>query len=271
MTAKVKQSHIKGYVDTPEGQMHFRSAGHGPAVLLLHQAAASSAMWNALLPPLAAQGRRALAFDLPGCGMSDPPASQPDLDYYARRVEEAALALGVTEFDLVGHHTGCSVALWLAARSPQRVRRIVAYGLPLLGAEMARHLAEEADPVHDATAAVALQWWAGFTQHAPADQAATLVPRYVADVLLAGPWLAWPHRAVGREDHAPVLRALAKPLLAVAGRREMLYEETRAAAGLSSQVTFHEMGDAGILVADERTEEFARLVDGFLGRPPAAS
>jgi hypothetical protein len=51
----------------------------------------------------------------------------------------------------------------------------------------------------------------------------------------------------------------------------MLYEETRAAAGLSSQVTFHEMGDAGILVADERTEEFARLVDGFLGRPPAAS
>jgi hypothetical protein len=29
---------------------------------------------------------------------------------------EAGAALGIGDFDVVGHHTGCSVALWLAPR-----------------------------------------------------------------------------------------------------------------------------------------------------------
>lgn len=227
-------------------------------------------MWIALLPELAALGWRAVAFDMPGCGMSDPPPSQPDLAYYARRIEEAAEALGITQYDVVGHHTGCSVALWLAARTPRRVRHIVAYGVPLMSPEAMKHLAEEPQPVHDAAAAVALQWWKGFTTHAPADQAQELVPRYVADILLAGSILAYPHRAVGRADHAAALRSLAVPMLAVAGRKEMLYEETKACAPLSALIKFVEMGDAGILVADERPVEFARLIDGFLRRPDAA-
>jgi pimeloyl-ACP methyl ester carboxylesterase len=262
-----RRSGFRGYVDTAEGQIHYRQVGDGPVVILCHQAAASSAMWTALLPELAALGHRAVAFDMPGCGMSDPPVGQPDLEYYARRIEEAAEALGITGYDVVGHHTGCSVAIWLAARRPCRVRRIVAYGVPLMSPEAKRHMADEPPPVHDADAAVALQWWKGFTTHVPADQAQELVPRYVADVLLAGSMLAYPHRAVGRADHAAALRSLAVPMLAVAGRREMLYEETKACAPLSRLIEFVEMGDAGILVADERPVEFARLIDDFLRRP----
>jgi pimeloyl-ACP methyl ester carboxylesterase len=248
--------------------MHYRQAGEGRPLVLLHQAAGSSSMWTALLPELAALGWHAIAFDLPGCGMSDPPPAQPSLADYARWVEAAAAALGIGEFNVVGHHTGSSVALWLAARRPCRVRRIVAYGMPLMSAADAHHMANEAAPVYDASAGELLKWWQGFTTHVPADQAQVLVPRYVADVLLAGANLAQPHRAVGVSDHASALRALAVPLLAVSGRREMLDAQTRSCVALSPLIEFHDCGDTGILVADERPVEFARLVDAFLRRAP---
>lgn len=257
----------RGYADFAQGQIHFRQVGIGPVVILLHQAPGSSAMWAALLPELAALGRRAIAFDLPGYGLSDPPPQQPSLEYYARSIEAATVALGVDQFDIVGHHTGSSVALSLAALAPRRVRRIVAYGLALLGAEEARHLAEEPSPRYDAGGSEILAWWKLFTEHVPPHQAETLVPRYVADMLLSGPNRAFGHRAVGRTNHEALLRAVAVPVLAVAGRREMLYLSTKAAVGLSPMIEFHELGDAGIFVADERPAEFAGLIDRFLKGP----
>ena len=56
---------------------------------------------------VARHGWHAIAVDLPGHGMSDPPASQPDVAYYARRVAQALEGLGLeveagTIFGLLG-------------------------------------------------------------------------------------------------------------------------------------------------------------------------
>jgi pimeloyl-ACP methyl ester carboxylesterase len=259
---------FRGYVDTGEGQIHFRRCGAGRPVVLLHQAPGSSSMWTALLPELAARGLQSIALDLPGYGMSDAPPTPPDLAYYARRVAEAATLLGLDEFDVVGHHTGSCVGLWLAALTSSRVRRLVGYGLAVLDDAFARELADETAPDYAAGCSEALDWWHVFADAVPAAQAPELIPRYLADMLLSGVNRPFGHRAVGRADFEPALHALCVPTLALAGRREMLYEGTRRIAGCSPFIRFHEFGDAGIFAVDERPAELAQLIHDFLIEEP---
>jgi pimeloyl-ACP methyl ester carboxylesterase len=72
----------RGYVDGSDGQVHYRSHGVGPPILLVHQAPWSSIQFHRALPLLAKSGFRAVAVDLPGHGMSSPPA-QPSIESYA--------------------------------------------------------------------------------------------------------------------------------------------------------------------------------------------
>ena len=47
---------VKGYAGTPSGQLHYLEAGSGRPVLLIHPGPASSAMFEPVLPLLAAEG-----------------------------------------------------------------------------------------------------------------------------------------------------------------------------------------------------------------------
>src|SRR5438034_7704129 len=120
---------MKGYISSAGGQIHYRRLGDGTPLILLHQVPSSSWMWDKLLEPLARRGYAAVAFDLPGYGMSDPPDHPPDLPYYALRIADAAAALGFDRYGVVGHHTGGSVAIQLAIDHPRRVTGLVVYGL----------------------------------------------------------------------------------------------------------------------------------------------
>lgn len=95
-------------VDTAPGQGR-------RAVLLLHGFPSSSLDWRPILPALT--GRRVIALDLPGFGLSEKPA-----DYSYSLLEQADVvvlllrALGVSEIDIVAHDMGTSVATELCAR-----------------------------------------------------------------------------------------------------------------------------------------------------------
>ena len=45
----------RGYVDGAFGQIHYQSLGHGPAVMLLHQAPMTAAQFDNVYEPLARQ------------------------------------------------------------------------------------------------------------------------------------------------------------------------------------------------------------------------
>ena len=53
---------LRGYADAPQGQVHYRAAGAGPAILLLHQNGMTSACFERLIP-LLADDHRVVAFD----------------------------------------------------------------------------------------------------------------------------------------------------------------------------------------------------------------
>jgi pimeloyl-ACP methyl ester carboxylesterase len=55
----------RAYVDIPEGQVHYRTDGSGPVLLLLHRVPTSSALFIKVIPILA-KHYRVIAMDILG-------------------------------------------------------------------------------------------------------------------------------------------------------------------------------------------------------------
>jgi pimeloyl-ACP methyl ester carboxylesterase len=259
----------RSYVDLELGQIHVRQSGTGDAgVLLLHQAPSSSAMWEPLLPELAALGRRTVALDLPGHGLSDPlpgPA-EPEMADYARTVGAVAAALGLSRVCVVGHHTGATVALQLAVDLPDVVSALVLWGIPLLDETRLTALATERladwDPEGDEIGAL---WRRRLARSAAPDPVA-VTARAVLESLQCGAHRSDGHRAVGRTDHGALLRSVTQPVLGLAGDREDLQMQTELACSLVDTGTYRRFGDHGIDVADEAPAELARTIVEFAER-----
>lgn len=99
----------------------------GAPVLLLHGWGACLYTYRYLLPALAEAGRRAIAFDLRGHGLSDKPRGPEHYTTAAMcgDVLELLDALGIERADIVGHSLGGGTALRVALARPGRVARLV--------------------------------------------------------------------------------------------------------------------------------------------------
>jgi pimeloyl-ACP methyl ester carboxylesterase len=119
-------------VNVPFGQVHYRAAGYGPPVVLLHDSPRSSAMHEPLLAALADEFT-AIAIDTPGYGRSTPlpPEPRPEIPDYAAALGAALTALGIERCALYGCHTSSKIALEFAAQAPERVALAVLDGLSL--------------------------------------------------------------------------------------------------------------------------------------------
>ena len=118
-----------GYVDTRLGQLHWRTSGEGPTLLLLHPPPRSGRVYARLMDALSEQGMRALALDLPGFGGSVdlPPGSS--MEHIACAVADAIGALGLSPVHVFGLHTGNKIAAALAADHPHRVGHLILAGM----------------------------------------------------------------------------------------------------------------------------------------------
>jgi haloalkane dehalogenase len=105
----------------------YRSAGTGPAVVLLHGNPTSSYLWRDVLPVLS-RSARCIAPDLVGMGHSDPlPDPGPDRYRFAdhRRILHGLLGqLDLGPLVLVRHDRGGVLAVDWARRHPDAVRGI---------------------------------------------------------------------------------------------------------------------------------------------------
>lgn len=113
-------------------QVHYRRAGSGPALLLLHQSPQSSREFE---PLMADWGRSftVIAPDSPGYGLSDPLGDeQAGLEDFADAVAEFLDAVGVERCGVYGYHTGSGMAVALAHQHPQRITAIGCNGLVML-------------------------------------------------------------------------------------------------------------------------------------------
>lgn len=102
-----------------------REQGQGGPVVLLHGAPSSSFLYRKVIPALAQQGLRAVAFDFPGLGLADRP-TQFDYSWsgLARWTGEAIDALGIERCHLVVHDIAGPIGFEWAIRNPGRVHSL---------------------------------------------------------------------------------------------------------------------------------------------------
>ncbi|MES2496086.1 MAG: alpha/beta hydrolase [Pseudomonadota bacterium] len=215
----------KGYAETRDGQIHYRSAGatDAPAVLFLHQTASSGAMYEQVMARMADR-RRCIAFDTPGFGGSFAPTEQPSLRYYAERLLEAADALGVETFDLCGHHTGGCIALEIAAIAGPRLRSLTLIG-PIIAsaAEREAYSRNFTTPFSIAADGSHLQRAWDYLVTIGAHHSVALHQREIIDHLIGAEAMPKAFSAVWRQNSEALLEAVAVPLLLMVSEDDALW------------------------------------------------
>jgi pimeloyl-ACP methyl ester carboxylesterase len=210
----------RAFADTPHGQIHYREAGEGPPLVLLHEVARSSDSFSEVLPCLASRFR-CLAMDLPGYGDSYHPAEYPGMAGYARSVVDFFDALGLARTHLLGFHTGAAIAAEVAATFPERIDRLVVCGLPDASDEQREHrLAELRPTLPDPAFRYLGELAPGLAFHAERYWGVDYGHRYAIDFFKAMPNTHWGHRAVYEQRIRDRIPAITAPTLLFCSRND---------------------------------------------------
>jgi pimeloyl-ACP methyl ester carboxylesterase len=214
----------KGYIDTRDGQLHYRvsEGGKGLPLVLLHQTASSSQMYEKLMTELQGQYRM-FALDTPGFGQSFFPPQPPTLGYYVSLLLDALQSLGVKEFHLFGHHTGAAIACEMAATAPERVRTLTMVGPVYMDA------AERQKWIRDYVKAMVIEpdgshlmkIWKRVSGLDP-DPNLALCHREAVDNLRAGERYHEAYLAVFNQDFPAFLSQVRCPILMLCGEHDVL-------------------------------------------------
>jgi len=118
----------RGYCQTPFGQVHYWITGKGPYLTMLHQASQSADEY-ATTAPLLAESFQVLAIDMPGHGRSDDPDHELSADEFITATMAVLDDLGIDRTHIVGHHSGVSLGIGIAADFPERVDKLILSGV----------------------------------------------------------------------------------------------------------------------------------------------
>ena len=113
-------------------QLHYREAGSGPLVVLLHGFPEFWYSWRHLMPALAEAGYHAIAPDMRGYNLSGKPQGVEAyaIDTLADDIAALIESVGERRAHIVGHDWGGAVAWHLAMRHRQLVDHLVVLNAP---------------------------------------------------------------------------------------------------------------------------------------------
>jgi len=123
----------KAYVAVAGGQVHYRKAGSGPPLVLLHDSPRSSLLHLELIAHLADRFT-VYALDTPGYGESTPLAIQGralEVADFADALAATVAALGLEKAGFYGFHTSSKILLDFAVRHPEKVAVALLDGLSI--------------------------------------------------------------------------------------------------------------------------------------------
>lgn len=123
-------------ITTDQGIVHYEVYGRGRPVILLHGWLGSWGLWQETMTYL---GRyyRTYALDFWGFGESGKKRETYAVQDFVALVDQFMDRLGIFEAPLVGHSMGGTVSLSVAIQFPQRVRKVVVIGSPIVGSSLA--------------------------------------------------------------------------------------------------------------------------------------
>jgi len=260
---------VKGYVHGRWGQVHYRTAGDvgQPVVVLYHESPLSSKVYEVALPLIAERGVRAVAFDTPGYGESDPPPEAMEIPDYAAALAEAAENLGLEPYAAVGSHTGASLAVEAALQAgPARITRIMLSGILVLSsAERHRYLTTWAPPMRpDPDGNHFRHAWKRFQRIYGADTDPRLIHLAATGLLDCVEIYDWAYNAAFRHNPEPDLPKLQVPVHFYIAEHDGFVEADRRAALLIPGATYREVPDLRGQLPLRVPEAFADEVAAFV-------
>ncbi|QEW01267.1 alpha/beta fold hydrolase [Microbacterium caowuchunii] len=116
------------FVQTRDWRIHYREAGSGHPIVLLHGSGPGATGWNNFRPNIAhlAQKFRVIAVDMPGWGKSDPVTA--DERNHVKAAIQLLDALDIDRAAFVGNSMGGVTSVQLSARHPERVSHLITMG-----------------------------------------------------------------------------------------------------------------------------------------------
>lgn len=270
------------YVQVAGQHVHVEQAGEGEPVVLLHGFGGSTYLWRQVTPRLA--GRfRVVAIDLNGFGWTERPRARQayTLEGQAALVLGVLDALGIERAHLVGHSYGGGLAIWLAARHPERVGSLslVASTLPTYASARRSRWAAWRPLVALFVRTRALR--EGFVrrglERAVADPAVVtdeLVRAYLARLKVEGATRAFQGLTAPTDGPRPEVRLeeLRVPTLGVWGEQDRLLsiEDGARGVGRIPGHRFVRLAGVGHLPMEEAPDRLAAALAEFLAAQPPA-
>jgi 4,5:9,10-diseco-3-hydroxy-5,9,17-trioxoandrosta-1(10),2-diene-4-oate hydrolase len=129
MVAAEKYKPEDKFVTVDGLKLRYIEEGSGPSVLFLHGASLGSSadVFLRNLGPFAKSGFRAVAFDLPGFGLSDIPAKQ-SVPQQRNSIPKFIDAAGLGKTALIAHSRSGGFAVQLALEDPSRYSHVIILG-----------------------------------------------------------------------------------------------------------------------------------------------
>lgn len=237
MAAKVR----KGFVNVGAGQVHYRAAGSGPPIILLHDSPRSSVLHLPLVEHFSDKFT-AIAIDTPGYGNSTalPSEPRPEISDFAGALAETIVGFGVERCPVYGFHTSSKILLEFAANHPERVAVaimdgislpagdtdhafIASYMRPFKVTDTGSYLAEEWTRVRDFQ-----RWFPWFAKAKAArlpiaQRPMSYMQTYSMDLFMAGPNFSDAYSAAMRYKAPPVVSSLTARCVFMAREDDVLY------------------------------------------------
>lgn len=256
---------------------NYHDHGSGMPVTLFHGSGpgvSAYANWRLLIPVLARE-RRVIAPDMTGFGYTERRADNSySIDVWLDQAVGLLDALGVERTDVIGNSFGGALALALAIRHPERVRRLILMGA--VGVEFP--LTPALDAVWGYTPSIEnmrqIMDFFAFDRRMVTDDLAQL--RYRASVqtgfqesysaMFPAPRQRWIKALASPEEK---IRALPHETLIVHGREDQVIpiDSSLKLFSLISRSQLHVFGQCGHWTQIEHASRFARLVGDFLSEP----
>ena len=240
MTDAPKTKITRHFVTVGDRQVHYRRAGAGPVVLMLHASPGSSASMIGMINQ-ASDKFTVIAPDTPGNGLSEPLRKpEPDMAAYADALAELMTALGLDRAAVYGSYTGAGCALEMARRHPGRVTQVIVNGY------LQFTDAERADIVANYLPVFAPDWFGGHLIWAWARMREQLIffpwfhkddasrmdvdlpnpaglHRGVVDLMRSGDNYRNPYRSAFTMDYAGALMAAKAPTVITTSRQDVMW------------------------------------------------
>jgi len=261
-------------IRTGSFETNVHDVGSGAPVLLIHGSGpgvSAWANWRLVIPALA-KARRVVAPDMVGFGYTDRPAGiEYGMDTWVQQALDLLDALGLEQVDLVGNSFGGALAMALAIRAPQRVRRLVLMGSVGVPFPITEGLDAVWGYQPSFEAMRSIMDYFAWSRELVSDELAEL--RYQASIrpgfqesfaaMFPAPRQRWVDAMTSREAD---IRALPHETLVVHGREDKVIplSNSLTLADWIPNAQLHVFGHCGHWTQIEHNARFNRLVGDFL-------